>query len=244
MARGTAARKFQLGLLIFSFVDRLILDFNVLVNQAEGQTRLMVELSQTFETIARNRDALLQTFCQDLIELVRVEGAGYVDRHIFAERGSYADFVYAKIRRDWEAGRLDVSDSVEDDGEGSDDDLPRGVLAPDPQRAVYAPTAALASDIAAPAFVKRRRAIDATPENAEAGPSHLPAASPSKASPEKQKRAADPSTPSSSKRVKPPVPSLPEAGPSRPHCPRKKKTSGFLDDSSSPSETGGASPLV
>lgn len=220
------------------------LDFSVLVNQAEGQTRLMVELSQTLEAIARNRDALLETFCQDLIELVRVEGVGYIDRHILAERGSYADFVYAKIRRDWEAGRLDVADSDEDDGEGPSDDLPRGFAAPDQLREVNAPTAALASDIGAPAFVKRCRAINVTPENAEAGPSRPSAASPSKISPEKQKRAAKPSTPSSSKRVKPSVPSLPEAGPSRPLSPHKKKTSGLLDDPSSPSESGGVSPLV
>lgn len=179
----------------FSLTVLVTQDFNVLVHQAEVQTRLMVELAQSLEAIARNREALLDTFCQDLIELVRVEGAGYVDRHILAERGSYADFVYAKIRRDWESGRIEVPDADEDDEDDSDDGLPTGLAAPDQQRTVYA------SDVGTPAFVKLRRARLATPENAEAGPSRLSAAPPSKASPEKQKRAADPSTPSSKKRA-------------------------------------------
>lgn len=219
-------------------------DFNVLVHQAEVQTRFMVELAQSLETIARNREALLDTFCQDLVELVRVEGVRHVDRHILAERGSYANFVYAKIRRDWEAGRIDVPDSDEDDRNDPDDGLPGGFFAPDQQRTVHAPAAALAPDVGAPAFMKRGHARLATPENAEAGPSRLPAPSPSKVSPEKQKRAADPSTPMSKQRVKPAEPSPPEAGPSRPRSPRKTKASERLDEPSPSSQAGGATPPV
>lgn len=159
----------------------------------------MVELSLTLEAIARNRDALLETFCQDLVELVRVEGVGYVDHHILAERGSYTDFVYAKIRRDWEAGHIEVPDSSEDD---EDDNLPSGFTAPDPLRTVHTPAAAFASDVGTPAFVKRRRAHLALPENADAGPSRPSAAAPSpQAPPGKGKHTADPSTPLGKKHV-------------------------------------------